>query len=51
MVDLVVDVSGLWAEAGRNHQRQVVSGIAHITGSEFLISGKEWPQSYRVRLG
>ncbi len=50
-VDLVADVSGLWSSADRDRLRQVVSGIAHITGTEFLISGKDWPRSYRVRLG
>lgn len=49
VVNLVADVSGLWPAAQRN-PRQVVSGIAHIAGSEYLISGKEWPQSYRVML-
>lgn len=49
VVNLVADVSTLWPEAQRN-PRQVVSGIAHIAGSEYLISGKEWPQSYRVLL-
>ena len=48
-VNLVADVSKLWPAAERN-PRQVVSGIAHIAGSEYLISGKEWPQSYRVAL-
>ena len=50
-VDLVADVSGLWPAADRDRLRQVVSGIAHIAGREYLISGKEWPQSYRVLLG
>jgi glutaminyl-peptide cyclotransferase len=48
-VDLVLDTSGLWNPSERT-ARQVVSGIAHITGQEFLISGKEWPQSYKVRI-
>ena len=49
VVNLVADVSQLWPAAQRN-SRLVVSGIAHIAGSEYLISGKEWPQSYRVLL-
>ena len=49
VVNLVADVSELWPAAQRN-ARLVVSGIAHIAGSEYLISGKEWPQSYRVVL-
>lgn len=48
-VNLVLDTSGLWNSEERT-PRQVVSGIAHITGQEFLISGKEWPQSYKVRI-
>jgi glutaminyl-peptide cyclotransferase len=48
-VNLVADVSNLWPAVQRN-SRLVVSGIAHIAGSEYLISGKEWPQSYRVVL-
>jgi len=49
VVNLVADVSTLWPAEQRN-SRLVVSGIAHIAGSEYLISGKEWPQSYRVLL-
>ena len=50
-VNLVADVSNLWNADQRDRSRQVVSGIAHITGDEYLISGKDWPQSYRVTLG
>lgn len=49
VVNLVADVSNLWPAPERG-ARQVVSGIAHIAGSEYLISGKEWPQSFRVTL-
>jgi glutamine cyclotransferase len=49
VVNLVLDASGLWRPENRT-LRQVISGIAHISGQEFLISGKEWPQSYRVRI-
>ena len=45
----VLDASSLWRSENRT-LRQVISGIAHISGQEFLISGKEWPQSYRVRI-
>jgi glutaminyl-peptide cyclotransferase len=48
-VNLVADLSGLWPAAQRN-PRQVISSIAHIAGTEYLISGKEWPNSYRVVL-
>ncbi len=50
-VNLVADVSNLWNGDQRDRSRQVVSGIAHIAGDEYLISGKDWPQSYRVLLG
>ncbi len=50
-VNLVADVSNLWNSDQRDRSRQVVSGIAHIAGDEYLISGKDWPQSYRVLLG
>ncbi|MGN7781624.1 glutaminyl-peptide cyclotransferase [Mycolicibacterium sp. 22603] len=50
-VNLVADVSNLWSSGQRDRSRQVVSGIAHIAGDEYLISGKDWPQSYRVLLG
>lgn len=49
VMNLVADVSQLWPAEQRS-LRLVVSGIAHIAGSEYLISGKEWPQSYRVVL-
>ena len=48
-VNLVLDSSGLW-DFGKRSLRQVISGIAHISGQEFLIGGKEWPQSYIVRI-
>lgn len=50
-VNLIADVSNLWNSGQRDRSRQVVSGIAHIAGDEYLISGKDWPQSYRVLLG
>ncbi|MCV7290255.1 glutaminyl-peptide cyclotransferase [Mycolicibacterium wolinskyi] len=48
-VNLAMDVSGLW-NSGDRTPRQVVSGIAHIAGQDFLISGKDWPQSYKIRI-
>lgn len=50
LVDVVVDASGLWGSAPRT-SAQVLNGIAHIDGDEFLLTGKYWPTSYRVRMG
>ncbi|WP_242638539.1 glutaminyl-peptide cyclotransferase [Mycolicibacterium sp. S2-37] len=30
--------------------RNVLNGIAHVEGNEFLMTGKNWPTTYRVRL-
>lgn len=49
VVNLVLDASGLW-KSGPGSKRQVVSGIAHMTDHGFLISGKEWPLNYHVRI-
>lgn len=49
VVNAVLDVSGLW-RFGVRDSRQVISGIAHVDGDEYLITGKEWPQSFRVRI-
>jgi glutamine cyclotransferase len=48
-VNTVLDVSGLW-RFGTRDARQVISSIAQIDGDEFLITGKEWPESFRVRI-
>jgi glutamine cyclotransferase len=48
-VDLVVDAAGLW-RFGPRSAAQVLSGIAHIQGDEFLLTGKEWPAAFRVRI-
>jgi glutamine cyclotransferase len=48
-INLVVDVSGLW-QFGERSAAQVFSGIAHIDGQEFLLSGKNWPSMFRVRI-
>ena len=50
VVDLVVDASGLRAR-GIPPTAQVLNGIAHVTGDEFLLTGKYWPTTFRVRLG
>lgn len=49
-VDLVVDAAGL-RERGIPPSAQVLNGIAHLNGDEFLITGKDWPTMFRVRLG
>ncbi|HET6737185.1 glutaminyl-peptide cyclotransferase [Mycobacterium sp.] len=48
-VTAVVDASGLWRDGVRNGG-QVLSGIAHINGDEFLLTGKNWPSMFRVRI-
>lgn len=48
-VDLVVDASGLW-QRGIPAEAQVLNGIAHLGGPEFLVTGKYWPTTFRVRL-
>jgi glutaminyl-peptide cyclotransferase len=49
-VDLVVDASGL-RDRGIPPTAQVLNGIAHVAGDEFLLTGKYWPTTFRVRLG
>lgn len=49
-VDLVVDAAGL-RERGIPPSAQVLNGIAHLSGDEFLLTGKDWPTMFRVRLG
>ncbi|MEZ0339416.1 glutaminyl-peptide cyclotransferase [Mycobacterium sp. pV006] len=49
-VDLVVDAAGL-RERGIPADAQVLNGIAHVEGDEFLLTGKNWPTTFRVRLG
>ncbi|HJT94803.1 MAG TPA: glutaminyl-peptide cyclotransferase [Mycobacterium sp.] len=48
-VTAVVDASGLWRDGVRSGN-QVLSGIAHINGNEFLLTGKNWPSMFRVRI-
>ena len=49
-VDLVVDAAAL-RERGIPPSAQVLNGIAHVGGDEFLVTGKDWPTMFRVRLG
>ncbi|MCT7661415.1 glutaminyl-peptide cyclotransferase [Mycobacterium deserti] len=49
VVNTVVDASGLPRPGDPGH-RQVLNGIAHIDGQEFLLTGKNWPSMFRVRL-
>ncbi len=48
-VDLVVDAAGLRAR-GIPPSAQVLNGIAHVQGTEFLLTGKYWPKMFRVQL-
>ena len=47
VVNAAVDVSGLLGSPRTNSQ--VLNGIAHIGGDEFLLTGKYWPSAFRVR--
>lgn len=49
VVNAVVDASGL-PRAGDPAKGQVLNGIAHIDGQEFLLTGKNWPSMFRVRI-
>lgn len=48
-VDLVVDAAGL-RDHGIPATAQVLNGIAHVQGAEFLLTGKDWPKMFRVLL-
>ncbi|CAN3131539.1 Glutamine cyclotransferase [Mycobacterium sp. smrl_JER01] len=48
-VDLVVDASGL-RDRGIPPSAQVLNGIAHVQGTQFLLTGKDWPKTFRVQL-
>ncbi|WP_349270449.1 glutaminyl-peptide cyclotransferase [Mycolicibacterium parafortuitum] len=48
-VTLVVDAAPL-RERGIPPTAQVLNGIAHVQGSEFLLTGKDWPKTFRVDL-
>lgn len=51
-VTAVVDGSGLWSQGSQDARTsgQVLAGIAHIEGQEFLLTGKNWPSMFRVRI-
>jgi len=48
-VNVVLDASSL-RSPDVNKTSQVLSGIAHIGGQEFLLTGKNWPSMFRVRI-
>lgn len=48
-VNAVIDASDLVGRQRLNNQ-QVLNGIAHVDGEYFLLTGKDWPVIYRVRL-
>jgi glutamine cyclotransferase len=48
-VNVVLDASSL-RSPDVNQPGQVLSGIAHIGGDEFLLTGKNWPSMFRVRI-
>jgi glutaminyl-peptide cyclotransferase len=48
-VNVVLDASRL-RSPDVNKTGQVLSGIAHIEGHEFLLTGKYWPSMFRVRI-
>jgi glutaminyl-peptide cyclotransferase len=52
VVTAVVDASGLWSQGSQEPRAsgQVLSGIAHVDGQEFLLTGKKWPSMFRVRI-
>ncbi|MER5671383.1 MULTISPECIES: glutaminyl-peptide cyclotransferase [Pseudonocardia] len=49
VVDAVVDATGL-LPAGQRAGADVLNGIAHVDGDEYLLTGKLWPTTFRVRL-
>lgn len=51
VVNAVVDAAALTRDLGlRGTDREVLNGIAHIEGDEFLLTGKYWPSMFRVRI-
>ena len=50
VVNLVVDAARL-RERGIPASAQVLNGIAHVQGSQFLLTGKDWPKTFRVEIG
>lgn len=49
VVTAVVDATAL-ADAARGAGGNILNGIAHLRGDEYLLTGKHWPAMYRVRL-
>lgn len=48
-VTAVVDAAGL-LDARRRASTDVLNGIAAVGGDEFLLTGKYWPSTFRVRM-
>jgi glutamine cyclotransferase len=48
-VDLVVNAAGLRSR-GIPPSAQVLNGIAHVEDSQFLLTGKDWPKTFRVQI-
>jgi glutaminyl-peptide cyclotransferase len=48
-VDLVVETKDLWHWGTRKNE-QVFSSLAHISGDEYFLIGKEWPYMIRARI-
>ncbi|WP_433504425.1 glutaminyl-peptide cyclotransferase [Pseudonocardia halophobica] len=49
VVTAVVDASGL-LDPARRAETDVLNGIAHLSGDQYLLMGKLWPAAFRVRL-
>lgn len=48
-VNLVVNAGPL-RQRGIPADAQVLNGIAHVRGDEFLLTGKDWPKTFRVEM-
>jgi glutamine cyclotransferase len=48
-VNTVIDASSL-VNRQQLGKEQVLNGIAHVDGDYFLLTGKDWPSIYRVRI-
>lgn len=48
-VNLIVNAAGLRAR-GIPATGQVLNGIAHVAGDEYLLTGKDWPKTFRVQI-
>jgi glutamine cyclotransferase len=49
VVNTVIDASSL-VNRQQLGKEQVLNGIAHVDGDYFLLTGKDWPSIYRVRI-